>query len=252
MDMVEKIVKPKMFCGDKQEFSTVYIGFVTLQDKGTLKPTNKIVKRITKDQAQEIINNGEYGISQVGEHAQEDKNVLVKEGWNYYSVMRLLGYHHEQFEEVANVEDYGFEDDTTRCDECGMLDSNDDGYVYNFRHVEDLGMLGTNCGCFDEHCKLNFADTYANNPKQAIERAAATDLENEGKIERLETFIGGMVDGRGGYFEGKPTREGTPEAILREYQEKMPEKTFMFIHEESGQFQQYFSIAEIMPEKKAA
>lgn len=239
-----------------KEVIQVYLGFAKLPsgyNEGPLKPTNKLNSKITKKQAQAIVEETAYGVSDVGEHI-DGNTIIVKSGWEYYTTMRLLGYHHENFEKILKAEDYGFYDDTTRCDgdDCYLFDSRDNGYTYNHRHVEGIGMLGVNCGCYDEHCKLNFEEEYADDHKKAIDRSTGNDLEKEGKIARLETFIGGMTDGRGGYFCGKPTREGTPEAILEEYQERFPKKTFLFIHEESGQFQTYFSIAEIVKQKKKA
>ena len=246
INLTEKFVR-ETYMG-KTEEHIVYIGFITLCESGPLKPVKEIDTSLTEEQAQEIINSQYYGVSDVGEHAVEDKLILVKSGWEYYNQMRLLGYNHKQFEEILNAEDYGFNDDTFRCGECGLFDSNDDGRHTHFRIV-DGDILGVRCGCFDEHCKENFAEEYGDNPDHAIERDTALELQEEGKLKLLETFIGGMVDGRGGYFAGKPTREGTPEAVLKEYKEKYPKKTFLFTHDESGQFQTYFSIWEIKKTK---
>lgn len=227
----------------------VYLGFITMEVGGVLKPTNAIGKRITKAQAHEIVSNCSYGVQDVGEYIDGDA-VVVMEGWEYFHQMRMLGYHHEQFQKLLKVEHEGFHDDTTRCDECNTYDSRDNGYTYNHAYIDGIGMLGKNCGCLEEHQKLNFEEHYADDSEKAIDRSTANELEKTKKIKRLETFIGGMVDGRGGYFAGKSTREGTPEAVLQEYQERMPNKTFIFIHEESGQFQTYFSIAEITKPKQ--
>ena len=60
-----------------------------------------------------------------------------------------------------------------------------------------------------------------------------------------------MVDGRGGYFNGKSTREGTPKSVLAEYMALKPDSVFLFTHDESGQFQTYFSIWEIKQDNAA-
>ena|SRR3990167_2843335 len=53
---------------------------------------------------------------------------------------------------------------------------------------------------------------------------------------------GGMTDGRGGWFRGELTREGEPETVLAELLERNPEGEYVFSHDESGQFQVYFSV----------
>ena len=81
-----------------------------------------------------------------------------------------------------------------------------------------------------------------NDCKTSVELDVAEKLEEQKKIKHLERFIGGMTDGRGGMYDGESTREGNPVEVLAEYQDKHPDKQFLFTHDESGQFQTYFSI----------
>lgn len=243
---------------DKTETFNWYIGFVTLNEKhGILKPSEKIGKKVTRDQANQIIDGRAYGLSDVGDFSMRASVIddrIVMEHWGYYHEMNLLGYDRDQFEKMVTRSrknqdgEREFEDSVFSCSDCGTWDSNDNGYTYNYR-ITDGEQLGLNCGCYDEHCKENFAKN-ANNHKKSIEADTANELENDGKIERLETFVGGMTDGRGGYFKGESTRPGTPEGVLAEYREKFPKVNFLFIHEESGQFQSYFTIAKLTDKTK--
>jgi len=224
----------------------VYLGFITLNESGTLKPSQKI-KKTTKKQQQDILNNQEYSIIDVID-LQGEHNILIT-SWEYYHHIPLLGYEFKHFQmsilrtrDETNISTV-FDDSVSSCCECGSWDYNDNGYTYNFRDV-DHEILGVNCGCYKESQKNNLSE-YVNNPDKPLESEVADELEDNGTLERLETFIGGMVDGRGGYFKGQTTREGSPEDALNEYQDKYPDDELILIHEESGQFQTYFSIARL-------
>jgi hypothetical protein len=158
----------------------------------------------------------------------------------------LAGYSLESFEKVLDINDHGFEDDTDNCSECGLFDSRDNGYTYNFQYVESMGNLGINCGCFDKYTSTDEGiDHYSDNASECMELSAAKKLARKGKLKHLERFIGGWTDGRGGYYEGKSVREGKPESVLEEFQAKYPDRSFVFTRDSSGQFQTYFSIWEI-------
>lgn len=245
---VDEVKKGRGMYSD--EVYQVYLGFITLPKPFTevLKPINAIDVPVNEEQVYEIINNQVYGVDQVGETV-DGGIVLVKGGWNYYHEIKLLGYSLESFEEAAGITEHGFYDDTSSCNGCNKYDSNDNNYTYNFRYVESTGeLLGVNCGCFDEFCKSEEGlSHYQDNADEAMELSTAQEHESNGKLKHLERFIGGMVDGRGGYWRGYgSTRESTPEKALKEYQEKAPGKSFIFSHDESGQFQTYFSIWEVI------
>lgn len=223
-----------------------HLGFVTLPTRsGILTPSAK-PKRMTSEQADEIVNNQAYGVSDVGDFSmvpKENDIRVVMQDHSYYHEMTMLGYTTKQFEKMVGVTDkeYGrdFDDAVFRCGDCGTWDSNDSGYTYNYRIMQGE-QLGINCGCVLEHGKKEFLQFV--NKNEALELEAAEDLEKDGLVEHVERFIGGMTDGRGGYYAGEATREGTPTDVLKEYLAKEPKSKFVFTHDESGQFQSYFSI----------
>jgi hypothetical protein len=176
------------------------------------------------------------------------------EGWHFFHAMRMAGYSLEKFKKILGVEEdnCNFHDSVFDCSHCNKYDYTDNGYTYNYRMTE-YEQLGLRCGCWDEYAESDKAiEEYTDDHSKAIEMKNAENLEKKGKLKHLERFIGGWVDGRGGYFNGKSTREGKPETVLIEYQKKFPKKKFIFSHDESGQFQSYFSIWEVVSKKKKA
>lgn len=224
----------------KPEVKQVYLGLYDISrfEKGTLKPEPSIDNKITSEQIYDIINNQEYGVNDVGATV-DNETVLVKSGWNYYHEIRLLGYSLESFEKQAGITEEGFDDDTYRCSKCGLYNS----HSY-FRFV-DCECIGVECGCYDEYCKDNI-DEFINNPKKCMELDVAEELEEEGKIKHVERFISGMTDGRGGYFAGQSTREGRPKSVIKELLQSNKKGKYLFTHDESGQFQMYFSVWEVL------
>jgi hypothetical protein len=235
---------PNKSYGREEERLQVFLGLISLPSRGPLKANMEVGKAFTLELAQEVAHNQYYGVSDYGETVDKE-TVMIKSGWNYWHEIKLLGYSLESFEKVLGITEHGFEDDTFQCSACNKWDHADNGHTYNHRYV-DYDRLGVRCGCYAEHCKENFMD-YADDFKKAMELDTAKELEGEGKLKHLECFIGGMTDGRGGYYRGYgSTRESSPEKALKEYSEKFPEKQFLFSHDESGQFQTYFSIWEIV------
>lgn len=230
-----------------------FIGFVTLNEKaGILKPSAKLGKRITKDQANDIINERAYGLDDVGDFSMIPSKTdlqIIMSGHQYYHEIKMLGYDLEAFEKMVTRKrtsqdgNRNFYDSVFRCDDCGTWDSNDSGYTYNYR-IMDGEQLGLNCGCAHERAKETFAEM-ANNPKRYIEREAAQELVEDGMLEHIERFIGGWTDGRGGSYGGVSTREGTPEGVMAQMLKEEPKSKFVISHDESGQFQSYFSIYRI-------
>lgn len=248
-----ELTEPKGWDKKKQNY---WLGFVTLKEGGTLEPVEKPKSKMTKEQANQIVNYAEYGVRDVGNFSMEPKGKdmrVVMESHHYYSQMELLGYDRMHFEKLVGVtdKDYGrdFDDAVFCCGECGTWDSNDNGYTYNYRII-DGEQLGINCGCHHEVSKKNFA-SHIDNTHTPMELEGAEELEQDGILEHKERFFGGMTDGRSGYFRGESCRSYTPAGALKEYQEKFPKSKFLFSHDESGQFQSYFSIWEVTPKGMA-
>lgn len=232
----------------RTEEHPVYLAFITFKHDGVLKPLVTIENKVTKQQANDIVNNQAYGVSDVGETV-DGKVVLVRESWHYGHSIRFAGYSLGSFENQLGVEEMGFDDDTYRCSGCNLYDSADSGYTMNHRVVE-CELLGVNCGCFQEYSESDEAiENYTNNSAEAMGGDSAEKLADAGKLKHLERFIGGMTDGRGGFYGGKSTREGNPKSVLAEYQAKFPKAKFVFSHDESGQFQTYFSIYKVLKSK---
>lgn len=221
-----------------------YIGFVHIPE-GALPIRESLKTPVTLEQATEIVNNQEYGVSDCGE-LQGGGTVLVQEDWNYYHAISIAGYCLESFNEVLGVSEHGFSDDTFRCDECGIYDHADNGYTYNHRIVNDCERLGIDCGCFSEYCESNFDSEYGNDHSKAMELETAEKLETEGKLKHIQRYIGGMTDGRGGYYAGEYTEEGVPETVLEALLESDSSGVYLFTHDESGQFQTYFSVWKVL------
>ena len=155
----------------------------------TLVPTSEINAKMTKKQAQEVIGYGGMGIYDFGKDVH-GRNVLVKEGWEYYHIMRLFGYDLEYFQELIEMEEEGFSDDTFRCCECGQLDSYDNGYATNYRIIDD-GMMGINCGCYTDYCYENWEEFIGETAK-AMDPDAANKLIAEGTLREIDSYCAGM------------------------------------------------------------
>lgn len=219
-----------------------FIGLVKVDD--TIKPIESINNPLTQDQCYEIIENQAYGIRDA--ITINNENMIVLESWDAFSALAFAGYSLNAFAVNFDAVDCKgkaetvFEDEVSQCGDCGEWDYNDNGYNQNFR-VIGCELFGVDCGCAHEAQKNNL-DDYIDNPDQALDLDAATELSEEGTLEHVERFIGGMTDGRGGFYAGKPCRESSPESALKEFQAKHPDTSFIFTHDESGQFQTYFSI----------
>lgn len=240
-----KEVKTKERWG-KIESMQCYIGFIKVDD--TLPVLESINNDMTAEQAIEIINNQAYGIRDA--ITINGESMVLIDSWDAFSALSFAGYSLEAFAKHYDCLDSQgkaetvFDDSVFQCGECGEWDYNDNGYTYNYRIIGHE-IIGERCGCLHEVQK-RMVDEYIDDSSQAIELDTAKELESENKLEHLERFIGGMVDGRGGYYDGKYTRESNPEKALDEYREKFPDSQFIFSHDESGQFQTYFSIWKVL------
>lgn len=65
------------------------------------------------------------------------------------------------------------------------------------------------------------------------------------ELRKIATILGLKVFGRGGRYNGEFTREGKPDDILKNLLKENPGKLYLFTHDESGQFQNYFSVWEV-------
>jgi hypothetical protein len=233
-----------------------WIGFVTLPESDILTPSAKPAK-LTKAQARAIVEDRAFGIEFTADRV-DGQYILVKSGWNFYTDLRLYGFHHEQLLKAIKAEDYGFYDDIDTCSECGKAESRDNGYTSNFRYIESEGNLGIRCGCYQEYAEsAESLDDYAGNADKAMELDAAKKHADAGRLKFIERFIGGMTDpGHGGYWAGGETendydkegsvRDGNPKKILAALKKANPKGVYMFSHDESGQFQTYFSVWEVI------
>jgi len=224
----------------------IRLGFITIDEQ--MPHDFPIVEKcdglITKDSADRIFNEGRFYMRDVIALDSISPDHLLIESWDAFHFLEVLGYKFQDLLDVLEVSETVFDDSVFQCSSCGEWDSNDSGYTYNYR-VVDCEILGTNkCNCYNEHSLENFADK-ADDPKSCIELETAETLESGGKLEHLERFIGGMTDGRGGYYNGESVSESSPEEALAKYQGEYPDDSFIFTHDDSGQFQTYFSIWKI-------
>ena len=221
----------------------VFFGFIEFDSEGTLKPVLNGGAKITRDQESNIFNGQEYGILDNGK-MQDGESVLIGDHWLIPQYLKVLGYDAKEF--YSRFDQHGFDDDTCRCDECGVYNDRDDGCTYNHRYVDDgCTQLGVHCGCYDEYMQSTGAlSEYLDNADQCIEVSVAEHHEKSGALKKIQTYIGGMVDGRGGHIHGESVKEGTPESILKTLKAEHPKRQYIFVHEESGQFQTYFSVYE--------
>jgi hypothetical protein len=232
--------------GDEKRYQKC-LGFIELprysDQYDQLPPIANLNRKLTRDQAYEIVNNQNYGVNDV---VTIDNEVLVvMDGWSYFHEIKLLGYSIDSFEEQMGAEDRTFEDEVFRCGECGESDWNDTGYEYNYKIYQDC-IVGTRCGCYDEAVKNDFS-SYVNNSDECIEASIAETLESDGQIEFIQRFVGGMTDpGRLHSFNGESVETGQPDSILKQLTAKEPKGEFLFVHDESGQFQTYFSVYRVL------
>jgi len=144
-----------------------------------------------------------------------------------------------------------YEADLSSCVECCVYHDTDTVYQPEFQFTED----GLVCdGCFADYLKGDEErlEGYIDKADQCIPLECAENLKKSRRLQHIERFIGGMVDGRGGRYGGEYTREGHPKELLKEFKAKHPTWQFVFSHDESGQFQTYFSIWRVLPVKAKA
>lgn len=229
----------------RRPIETTRLGFITIGEvelsRCGLDVNVECEGVLSQDDAHEILNNQAFDFRDFID--LNDETYLLIDSWRAFHELNVLGYSLNQFMELYECKNTVFSDSVTDCSQCGKWMDNDNGYTYNYRIVNHE-LLGIECGCYAEYMEKNWEDRI-NDTETPIELDVAKKLEKSGVLKHLERFIGGMTDGHGGYYAGQSTREGTPDAVLEEYQAKHPNSEFIFTHDESGQFQTYFSIWQV-------
>ena len=221
-----------------------YLGLINIPEL-SIPILATIDNEMTEEQATEIAHNQQAGIHDIGEDV-DGNQILIKESWSYYHIIPLNGYSLTKFLEVLGIsDDEHFYDDTSQCSNCNKWDDNDNCYESYHRIVNNCEQLGVRCGCWKEYCKDNL-DNFINESFECIELDVAHELLKEGKLEHIARYIGGMTDGRGGYFAGESCEEGDPKEVLDKLLETNPDGQYVFTHDESGQFQVYFSVWKVL------
>lgn len=233
----------------KTEMHTQYLGFITIKEPTPYQSETPYLSvdvacegTLTQDDCYNIFNHQDFDI--YGPIELDSENLMLIQSWSAYHYLNILGYKFDDLMKISECEETIFDDSVTSCGECGAWMYNDNGYTYNYRIVNDCELLGLECGCYDDHMKNNWSERI-NDTKTPIELNIAKELEESGELKHLERFIGGMTDGRGGWFNGESCEESSPEEALEKYQNEMPECDFIITHDESGQFQTYFSIWQV-------
>lgn len=240
-----KQTSPANHCGN--ETYHWKIGFITLHENH-LPAVEKCNGKMTKDLALKIVDGGYYHASNTCEIDSE--YMLIIENWSYFHSLELLGYSREKFEKCLGVKSTVFDDSVSSCSQCGEYNYNDNGRTYNFRMTPDGEYLGLECGCFDSYSKEH-VEEWANKPEQCVESESIESLVKEGKAEFIQRYVGGMTDSwRSHSYDGESVEIGNPKDILENLLEKNPDGQYVFCHDESGQFQTYFSVYKLIQENK--
>lgn len=235
---------------DRRKVLSVRLGFVRLYDNtwdSKILPLNlEPNKKITQDQVNEIVNNQAFGVQNTC--TLDNEQAIVIQDWSYFHEMIMRGYDLKSFEAACGVEDGSgevyFDDSVSSCSGCGEYDHNDDGYKNNFR-VIGCELFGIGCGCYKEAAKDNLEE-YIDNDDKCIDKEVVEDLIKEKKVKFVQRFVGGMTDSnRYHSYGGESVEIGAPAEILKKFKAKYPKKKYIFCHDESGQFQTYFSLYQV-------
>lgn len=224
-----------------------YLGFITLPDVEYIPALETLNNELTQEQVDNLISYQDLSISNLAEINESGLRIII-EDWDYFHSLKLLGYSFKSLHKLCGTDECTFSDEVEFCHECGAYDWRDDGYTYNHRIVDDCHLLGINCGCYDEYCKSDAGlNEFSDNPDKCMESDSADELVESNKIEFLERFVGGMTDSwRTHHYDGQPVRVLSPDEALIEYKDKLPESCFLFVRDESGQFQTYYSLYKIV------
>jgi hypothetical protein len=144
------------------------------------------------------------------------------------------------------------------------FDALDDGMHTNFRDV-DGEYLGIRCGCYGDACMTDSAlDDYTNAVNKGMELEFAHQWAAKVRLAFVARYMGGMTDpGRGGYWGGPDERDGMqgsygavdcgdPAVVVKAWQAQNPGAQFVLSHDESGQFQTYWSLWRVVDEDDEA
>ena len=221
----------------------VFLGFITIKDVEEIKIHETINNEVTSEIMNIAIDSQDFSIRDIIEIDNETR--LLIESWEAFHHFRLSGYtDFDTMLENLDINDYIFDDSVFLCGGCYEWHYSDDCYSYNYKII-DGEIFGVSCGCADVEEKENY-DNFINDSDQCISIEVATELVTSGEFQEIETFIGGMVDGRGGYINGKSVNEGVPSDILANLLVNDPEGQFVFAINEIGQFQTYFTVFQVI------
>jgi len=217
----------------------IYLGFIKLPDYTTIPALQSVDNPIDGNLLYEAINYGIY----LDAIQIDGENRLLIGSWRAFHELQLLGYQNfDSMLETHGIDSSVFDDSVFRCSGCGEWDYNDSGYTYNYRIV-GCEIYGLHCCDGLKEAQLEEIDSFINDSSKFIDDSVIEALGE--KIRKINTYIGGMVDGRGGYIGGQRVDEGDPKTVLEKYLKKNPNKQYLFGVDESGQFQTYFSIYEL-------
>lgn len=148
--------------------------------------------------------------------------------------------------DVALIESAYEADGLSSCAVCN-IQHNLDGYSEDYQIV-DCEIVCTEC--MGEYIKDNGIDDYVNKPERCIPLSLAEELKKKRKLKFIQRYVGGMTDSwRSHSYGGQSVQIGEPKTILTKLLEANPSKEYVFSHDESGQFQTYFSVWEVKGKK---
>lgn len=228
-------------CGNKRGFNwhTMYLGFIdiSLNEYCKTKVMEDCTGKLNRDTFETIISDSFFNVQDIIKLDGEDTALVTS--WDAFHWPELLGYQKwDTLLKDLEIEDSVFDDSVFQCGACGEWFYNDNGHTFNYRLVNKCELYCLDCAKDFESKNI---EEYLDNAQKCVQSETLQKMDDS-SYEKLETFITGMCDGRGGSFDGEFTRELTPEEVLKEYKGKTPDSKFFFVHEESGQFQTYFSI----------
>lgn len=152
--------------------------------------------------------------------------------------------------DIENIEGAYTSDGLCSCEECGLM-YDTDSYESNPGYIV-AGECSFVCreGCFVEWLKRHGVEDYVNKADRCIPLEATKSLVKSKQIKFVRRYIGGMTDaGRGGSFNGEHVENGQPKQVLRELLEEDSNAEYVFSHDESGQFQTYWSVWKVLPKQ---
>lgn len=174
-----------VYLPNKIEPRVTWLGFVTLPKSTVLEPKDTLNNKLTVLQCCDIVNLQECDIDDVADINGEV--TLIRQGWDSYHGIALLGYSMDSFLKHYKIEHATFSDEVAHCHECGQYVYETNGYQNNFVVVEECNLLGKPCGCYDMWVTQNIKIREAkpgDAGKAGIHLLEPTDYELEDAISR--------------------------------------------------------------------